>query len=733
MFSYSEFKHEYTKSAFPYLEPISSDYRVFVSGKEVPVYTCRISAYPFNRSWPGHQRSADQTELASFVNLVSDEPLNIEVEVKLPHETVFIKPYSKNITHTVKDGRVAFTLSENGDFVLEAGSYHHCLYIFNSKPILPPDPESVTWYFGPGVHMPGKVVLKDNESLYVDKDALVLGSIYAEDAKNIHIFGNGLFDDICEGRLSSGDYCYENYTNGNIKFYDCENITVEGVLFRNSAIFCASFFHCFDVVLDGIKIFGQWCYNSDGIDIVNSQRVIVKNSFVHSFDDTISLKAIDRYALTDVTDVSVENCTLWCDWGRTCEIGFETACREYKNISFRNCDVLRGGSVAIDIQNGDCAEVHHLLFENIRVEYNSFDTAPEIQVSDDKVYTRKDEMAEVRLIQFSNYRFREQYHTVNGVPFEWNKELDLTGIEIGGVHDIICRDITVYYDERIPMRDGKLNVPIEIESSLEGVEFYNIEISNVVINGNPLTRENALLTTRNVRNLTFNSGDRYEQLKKNNVSAENQLKPSHFVTFLNPEGKGRRILFLGNSMTLHGVAKEIGWNSCHGMAASSPEKDYVHLIAKHVNEIDPEVAFCICQAAEWERNYQTGENCYPLFENARAFNADIIIMRVVENCPASLDVKLFEKSLASLLDYLNPSGKAKIILTTGFWQHPGDAAIRAYGASHKLPIVELGDLGNDDSMKAIGKFEHTGVANHPGDLGMEKMAERILEQLDPLL
>lgn len=474
MYSYSKFTFDRTTSDFFYDEPLSKDYRVFLNGTEIPVYTCRISRYPFNRVWPDHQRSIDQTVPASFVNIVSDEEITLEVEIGREHKRTVLKPYSKGIALTREENRVSFTLKENGQYVLELDDHHHCLYIFNSRPIARPEPSEVTHYFGPGIHMVGKIVLHDNESIYVDKDALVFGCIFAKNAKNIHIFGNGMFDDSGEERFAG--HCYSDFTTGNVKFYDCENIKVEGVLFKNSAMWCFNLFHCFHAVLDDIKIFGQWRYNTDGIDIVNSQDITVRNSFVQVFDDVITIKGIDLYAATSVKDILAENCVLWCDWGRTCEIGLETTCQTYQNITFRNCDVLRGGNTVLDIQNGDCAEVSNILYEDIRVEFNVCDTPEQLQETDDSVYTGENEIAVPNLICIVNFRYREMpdLETIGVNP---------DGVQLGNVHDVTYRNIEVYYEDGIPMADGKYNIPIAIKSVRKDSVFSNINIENIKVNG----------------------------------------------------------------------------------------------------------------------------------------------------------------------------------------------------------------------------------------------------------
>lgn len=226
----------------------------------------------------------------------------------------------------------------------------------------------------------------------------------------------------------------------------------------------------------------------------------------------------------------------------------------------------------------------------------------------------------------------------------------------------------------------------------------------------------------------------YNTIKKNTVEAGNQLQENKMIRFYNKNGKGKKIMFVGNSITLHGKKSEIGWNFEHGMAASAEEKDYVHLLMGKINNAADDCAFCVCQAAEWEKNYLHGRDTFPLYTAARDFSPDILIFRIIENCSVkNFDKDILKNKIIEFLQYLDPEQKTKIVFTTSFWRHPGDITIAELADTKKAPLVSLGDLGERNDMKAIGLFEHSGVAEHPGDLGMKMIAERIFDAVKSLL
>ncbi len=98
--------------------------------------------------------------------------------------------------------------------------------------------------------------------------------------------------------------------------------------------------------------------------------------------------------------------------------------------------------------------------------------------------------------------------------------------------------------------------------------------------------------------------------------------------------KANKILFLGNSITLHGPAPAIGWSGNWGMAASAKEKDYVHLVLKAISQAagkDPESV--VTNIAGFERQSDT-YNIDAELKNELAFKPDLVIVAIGENVPA---------------------------------------------------------------------------------------------------
>jgi hypothetical protein len=92
-----------------------------------------------------------------------------------------------------------------------------------------------------------------------------------------------------------------------------------------------------------------------------------------------------------------------------------------------------------------------------------------------------------------------------------------------------------------------------------------------------------------------------------------------------------KVLFLGNSNTLHGPAPEIGWKGNWGMAASAQDKDYTHLLIDRISKTaggKPQVV--VKNIADFER--RLGEyNLRDELKQELAFEADVIIIALGEN------------------------------------------------------------------------------------------------------
>jgi hypothetical protein len=213
--------------------------------------------------------------------------------------------------------------------------------------------------------------------------------------------------------------------------------------------------------------------------------------------------------------------------------------------------------------------------------------------------------------------------------------------------------------------------------------------------------------------------------QENIVPAVNQNAENVFL-YENPNSK-IKVLFVGNSITRHAPKPDIGWYNDCGMAASSLENDYVHLIVKKIKEkYDENLSFAIAQVSAFERDFATMEPS-ELYQSAKDFNADIVITFFGANVSHEYDktanpVKTFASTYANMCDYLS-NGRAKVYHGMGFY-------IRDRLDEEKSSVAkERGEVFMDISDIRARDDSH-GLFNHPGDLGMAMIADRFFSYVE---
>ena len=246
---------------------------------------------------------------------------------------------------------------------------------------------------------------------------------------------------------------------GAIRLQNCTDITIDGLVLRDPAGYCCSMYGCRHAEISNLKLVGLWRYNSDGIDLCNSQEVHVRDCFVRSFDDSIVLKGMRMsYVDRPVRGILVERCVIWNDWGRALEIGAETSTPEIADVVFRDCDIIRTDYIAMDIQHGHRAAVHDIRFENIRVEADDYNLRPRIQKTRDEKYVPdpKDD-------------FRPYLMYIIISPNTWSRDP-----QSGTVRNVVFKDITV---------TSKLFLPSHFQGLDAEHDVKGVTIENVRVNG----------------------------------------------------------------------------------------------------------------------------------------------------------------------------------------------------------------------------------------------------------
>jgi hypothetical protein len=202
------------------------------------------------------------------------------------------------------------------------------------------------------------------------------------------------------------------------------------------------------------------------------------------------------------------------------------------------------------------------------------------------------------------------------------------------------------------------------------------------------------------------------------------------------------ILFLGNSITLHGPYP--GWSdTAHwGMAASEESKDYVHVLTSSINAATGgsiELAITDSYLNRWyygypmpnyvgnilnigdifERNFDTWENAR--IQNQLNAQPDIVVLQFGENLDGGSDQQL-ATALDTMLTGLKNAGDPHIFITSSILgADPARDVIKQQACAadpSRRFFVDLNDIVNN-----------SGAAGHPSDAGMQTIANTIFNAM----
>ena len=277
-----------------------------------------------------------------------------------------------------------------------------------------------------GDYVSGTIYLKNDVTLWIDEDSALLGSlnpfdyikdpdakwtalIFAIGQKNIGIEGGGTVDGrgfsiatrfidfvhlgVIEDDLRN-DRLQEAKRPENIHFYQCEGIVIRDILLKDPGCWNQQYDKCRDILVERVHVDAKSYWNNDGIDIVDSSDVIIRDCFFDAADDVYCFKSHSNDGVSE--NILVENCV-----GRSSANGikFGTYTRgKFKNFKFKNIKIYDTYRSAITIATVDGATIEDVEIDGIE----SIHTGNPIFLRTGTRHTRDDQKAYLKNIVIKN-------------------------------------------------------------------------------------------------------------------------------------------------------------------------------------------------------------------------------------------------------------------------------------------------------------------------------------------
>lgn len=197
-------------------------------------------------------------------------------------------------------------------------------------------------------------------------------------------------------------------------------------------------------------------------------------------------------------------------------------------------------------------------------------------------------------------------------------------------------------------------------------------------------------------------------------------------------GEIKEVVIIGNSIRQHGKAPQIGWNYDWGMAATSQDKDYAHILYKKICD---KLARTQNTAPKLSLPGGVVEKDFSKWDPGVAKTADIIIIQLGDNFRNPLTEEKLQKPYEAMLKDLKGDRNPIIICVSNWGGGRMSELIGEAAKNQGARFVPLEKLAADplNKAKSEGHFSHGGVNWHPGDRGMEAIAGAIWIVLEPEL